>query len=130
MTTQLRISGAPTLLRTPHVFKCPQAKLCRLPPLRARQENAPQASRATEQEGQPAAQQELECTLSGMDNVECEYVDPSQNPDRRPSTVQQQEQQQGAPDLVQVAGPFGLLILVSPFMFWVGLSRPHCILRC
>ncbi|KAF5837194.1 Drug/Metabolite transporter superfamily [Dunaliella salina] len=83
-------------------------------PLRASsKEEAPQQGMATQQN-----QQELECTLSGMDNVECDYVDPAANPDRPPSTSSMQGEQQSAPDLVQVAGPLGLLVLISPFMFW------------
>eukprot|EP00967_Tisochrysis_lutea_P094082 scaffold136545_cov27-Tisochrysis_lutea.AAC.2 len=58
-----------------------------------------------------------------MDNVECDYVDPEANPDRKPSASGVQREQQSAPDLVQVAGPFGLLVLVSPFCFWVRAGQ-------
>eukprot|EP00983_Pelagomonas_calceolata_P111333 1159771-Pelagomonas_calceolata.AAC.1 len=88
-------------------------------PLRASKEEAPQQGLATQQQNQP----ELECTLSGMDNVECDYVDPEANPDRKPSASGVQREQQSAPDLVQVAGPFGLLVLVSPFCFWVRAGQ-------
>jgi len=123
----LRRTAFATSSSTPAIAsRCSTA--CRQPLGRALGSRRKQLCQATsrresqEQAGKPEGrqeevQQEIQCTLSGMDSVECEYVDS----EARGPQGSQQASLESAPDLVQVAGPFGLLILVSPFMFWVSI---------